>query len=405
MPTAGHLGSDGKGSEKMESPGNFCGARKQKNLSVFRRFIASRSGGEPGGIGDEGVYRLKRWVWIAAVILLSVFLGTWLCFPVPLSPPCPKVLMFDGLEIQTQNNEPMARYWGQTIGVQGFFVNNVMGSWETSVGDDENSQLYQSARRFQVLYSKYGVTDNFIKTALYNEHDWKSPAAESRVVSNFRQAAHLAKYAGFRGLALDLEPYVKGWWNEDPALPDKLERAYVLGRRVGAAIVSEYPDASVIALPEILGLTCPPYQPDFCAVYVLSHRFWDGLIQAHFRQLIIATENSYNSVRPDMIADGTRKSYRDNLLSNGVDPETVPISPGIWPLGQTYTDKAARCTPAQFEERLRLAMKQKSPYVWIYGQGSAWEKDGPYGKGDVDPRFQEFVKVLQRVQGSCAGSQ
>ena len=318
---------------------------------------------------------------------------------------CPKVLMFDGLDILTQNNEQMAQYWGQRIGVDGFFVNNVMSSGDDSVGDDENSPIYQSVKRFQEVDSKYGVTDNFIKLALYTEPNWRVPAAQSQLVSNFRQAAHLARYAGLKGMALDLEQYINGYWNEDPAIPDKAERVFALGRRIGGAILSEFPDAVIIVLPEVLAYTCPPYKQEVCQAYALSPRFWDGLIQAHFKELIIATENSYNSSRPDLIARGVQETYRSNLLRNGVDPKSVAIALGIWPLAKTYTDKSARTTPAQFEERLRLAYQEQSPYIWIYGHGSAWEKDGPYGKGDVDPRFQEFVKVLQRVQGSCAGSQ
>jgi hypothetical protein len=316
---------------------------------------------------------------------------------------CPKVLMFDGLDIRTENNEAKAQYWGQTIGVEGFFVGNVMASWADSVGDDENSQIYPKVKLFQEVYSRFGVTDNFIKVALYTKPDWRDPSFQSRVVTNFRQAAHLAKYAGLKGLALDLEAYVPGYWNEDSAIPDKAERVYLLGRRIGGAILSEFPDASVIVLPEILAYAGPPYGQKVQQAYALSSRFWDGLIQAHFRQLIIATEGSYDSDRPDLIAGEMRDLYRDNLRNNGIVPQTVAIALGIWPLAKTYTDKSARCTPTQFEERLRLAFQERSPYVWIYGHGSSWEKDGPYGKGDVDPHFNEFVQIVHRVGQSCAG--
>jgi hypothetical protein len=315
--------------------------------------------------------------------------------------PCPKLLMFGGLDIQTHLNETQARYWGQEIGIQGFFVNNVMAHWKASVGDDEKSPGYQRLKQFQELYSKYGVADNFIKVAMYKPHDWRDPVAQDRVVSNFRQAAHLARYAGLKGLALDLEPY-KPTWNQDAAIPDKAERVFLLGRRVGGAILSEFPEATIIVLPEILEYTCPPFSENVCQAYALSSRFWDGLIQGHLKQLIIASEHSYNSSRPDLIADSVAKIYHENLIGNGIDPESVPIALGIWPLGKTYTDKSARCTPPQFEERLRLAVQVKSPYVWIYGHGSAWQSDGPYGKGSVDPHFSDFVRVIHQVKEQCA---
>jgi hypothetical protein len=156
---------------------------------------------------------------------------------------CPKVLMFDGVRIDKHNNDTAAQYWGQKIGVDGFFVNEVVPDWDRTVGDDEKSPDYQRGKQFQDLYAKYGVTDNFIKIALYKPHNWQDPAAQSRVVTVFRQAAHLAKYAGFKGLALDLETYVKDYWIVDSAFPEKAERVSALGKQIGDAIVSEFPTA------------------------------------------------------------------------------------------------------------------------------------------------------------------
>ena len=319
-----------------------------------------------------------------------------------LNNPCPKLLMFDGLDISKYQDETQARYWGQEIGIQGFFINNVMPGWETSKGDDEKSAGYQAMKQFQELYSKYGVTDNFIKVASNKPHDWRDPVAQDRVVSNFRQAAHLARFAGLKGLALDLEPQAKGLWEIDPTFPEKSKSVRILGRRIGAAILSEFPDAVVIVLPEILMFTCPPYKEGTCQVYALSQQFWDGLIEAHFHQLIIATENSYDSGSPALIATGVRSKYRENLVGNGINADTVPIALGIWPLGKSYTDKSARSTPEVFRKRLQEAFHENSPYVWIYGHGSAWQTDGPYGKGSVDPHFSDFVRVIHQVKEQCA---
>ena len=342
----------------------------------------------------------------AGVLTMAVFAAlrcSSTALSLPLSGNCPKILMFDGLEINTQNNATMAQYWGQKIGVEGFFVGNVMGSWDDSVGDDENSPTYQSVKRFQELYSRYGVADNFIKVALYTKHDWRTSADQARVISNFRQAAHLARFAGLKGLALDLEAYKVGYWNEDPAIPDKGERVFALGQAIGRAVISEFPDATIIVLPEVLVFSCPPYDPGVCKAYALSSRFWDGLIQAHFKQLVIATESSYDSGRPDLIAWEIQDTYQSSLRRNGVDPKKASIALGVWPLAKTYTDKSARSTPAQFEERLTLALIEPSPYVWIYGHGSAWQTGGPYGKGDpVDPHFEEYVQVIHRVKKACS---
>jgi hypothetical protein len=349
--------------------------------------------------GQVSLFRL-----LAVLVGVIIVLGPLMCFGAPIATSCPKILMFDGLDIRTENNETEARYWGQIIGVQGFYVGNVMASWDDSVGNDEESKTYQEVKQFQETYSSFGVTDNFIKVALYTKPHWGDQVALSKVVENFREASHLARYAGMKGLAIDLEPYAAGYWDKDPAIPGKEEQVYLLGRRIGGAILSEFPDATIIVLPEVLSYEDLSYSEGLRQAYALCSRFWDGLVQAHFKQLIISTETSYDSSRPDLVASNIKKVYQDNLSKNGVDPKSVAIAVGIWPLAKTYTDKSPRCTPSQFEERLRLAFQLKSPYVWIYGHGSAWEKDGPYGKGDVAPRFHEYVRAVHKIEDSCATS-
>ncbi|HTV53487.1 MAG TPA: hypothetical protein VMI06_01070, partial [Terriglobia bacterium] len=270
-------------------------------------------------------------------------------------------------------------------------------SWEDSVGDNESSPLYQSVKAFQTLYSRHGVTDNFLKVAAYRQHNWREPSAETLVTQNFRRAAHLARYAGLKGIALDLEPHVKNFWTADPAIPDKAERVYRLGREVGQAIKSAYPGATVIVIPEILAFTCPPYAAQVCQAYHLSSQFLGGLIQAHFEHLILGTENSYNSARPDVIATKTRPFYDPFLARNGLAPAALSIAPGLWPLGKSYTDKRARITPVQFQERLQLAMDGKPPYVWIYGLGNTWKEKG----GPMEPRFEEYMRVIHQAEKQC----
>lgn len=334
--------------------------------------------------------------------LLAVFgLGVAPSLAAPPPSPCPKVLMFDGFQLQAHNDEAWARYWGETVGVEGFLLNQVMPDWSFSVGRDAESDLHQSLKQFQELYARHGVTENFIKVALYRQLDWHDAAAADRVVENFRQAARLARSAELRGLALDLEPYVEDFWAEDQALPDKPQRAFQLGRRIGQAIQLEFPEASVLVFPEVLVLVLPPYSPRMRSAYRVAPDFWDGLVRAPFKQLLVGIEKSYQASRPDLVAREMRELYRIDLLAKGLDPAAVPLVVGLWPLGKTYTDKRARETPARFEQRLRLAFDEPSPYVWIYGHGSAWQEDGPYGQGKVDPNFADYVHALQEVKASC----
>ena len=115
----------------------------------------------------------------------------------------------------------------------------------------------------------------------------------------------------------------------------------------------------------------------------------------------MVTESSSNASQPDSVVNSVKDVYTKDLRMHGIDPKNLLIAPGIWPLGKSYTDKTARSTPAQFRERLRAAAQVAPPYVWIYGHGSAWEKDGPYGKGDVDPQFEQFVQVVHQFKQAC----
>jgi len=347
-------------------------------------------------------------------VLAGIVACVWSCalavHPALSAPPtpatsCPKILFFDGVSPSKSLNETEAKYWGETVGIDGFFLGDIMYTWEDSVGDDENGRAYQLVRQFQQLYSKHGVTDNFLKVAIHYPHDWKTPAAQDHVVQDFHQGAHLARSTGLRGLALDLEPYVNGFWDTDPAVPDKAERAYMLGKRIGYAIWSEYPEAIVIVLPEVLNYKCPPFPQTTCEKYATSGRFWQGLVQAHFGSVLIATESTYDASSPPVAAAHVWDTYRPDVERNGIDVNTIRVAPGLWPLGKSYTDKSAHVSAAQFAERLRLtlqfAAQEGSPYIWIYGHGSAWEENGPWGNNHVDPQFNQFLNALHRVKQSC----
>jgi hypothetical protein len=69
----------------------------------------------------------------------------------PKSSQCPSVLMFDGVDVSKDTIESKAKYWGEDVGVDGFFLNNVMASWEVTVPNDENSPDYVRLKHFQDL--------------------------------------------------------------------------------------------------------------------------------------------------------------------------------------------------------------------------------------------------------------
>lgn len=331
---------------------------------------------------------------------------------------CPKLLMFDGFDIRTQNNAQQAAYWGRTVGVQGFFLNSVMAHWQKDVGTDPDSKLWQDVARFQSLYSGYGVTDNFIKVALYKSHDWKSPKANQAVVARLQHAAMLAKYARLKGIALDLEPYEPMWGGPaaGPELTGTIEQE---GRAIGEAMHKAYPGMTLFVLPDVLAQTqryatllqrfrsrvhemkAAGKMPKYSR-YEMAVPFVRGLLSVPWARVVIGMEQTY-SRNADGMAPSVQRTLGDfaNLTGRSAASMHLSGAPGLWPLGPTRTDKAARESPGRFADRLRAAYTAAGQYVWIYGHGSAWQADGPYAPGPVTSDFGQYTRVIHQVEATC----
>jgi hypothetical protein len=331
---------------------------------------------------------------------------------------CPKLLMFDGVDYRSQTNPQQAAYWGQTVGMQGFFLKNVMDNWKEDVGTDPESPLWQSVARFQSTYAPVGVTDNFIKVALYKPHDWHSKKDNDAVVTRFKHAAMLARYAKLKGVALDLEPYTPTWGGPagGPELATTVEQE---GRAIGKAMRGAYPGMTLFILPDVMdqtqayatllqriksgvhklktGQKVPAYDR-----YELAVPFVKGLLSVGWSHVAIGMEQTYSRYAQGMqpSVERTEGDYA-RLMGRSAASMHLTGAPGLWPLGPTRTDKSEREKPAKFEERLRAAYAAASQYVWIYGHGSAWQTDGPYAPGPVTSSFDQFTDAVHRVETSC----
>lgn len=353
--------------------------------------------------------------WQTVVGFALALAGAW---PLAAAAGCPKLLMFDGLDLRTQDNAQQAAYWGRDVGVQGFFVNGVMANWQVDVGTDPDSALWREVTRFQQAYAKDGVSDNFIKVALYKPHDWRDAAANAAVVTRFQHAAMLARHAGLKGIAIDLEPYTPTWGRagRGPALAPRVEDE---GRAIGRVMHAAYPGMTLIVLPDVLAET-RRYQtlmarfksrvhaakqdkapPNYDA-YALAVPFVRGLLAQPWKHLVIATEQTY-SRNADGIAMAITHTHDRFMALAGPRPtwQAFSTAPGLWPLGRTRTDKAARESPARFHKRLAIAYDSAKRYVWIYGKGSAWQTDGPYAPGRVVPDFDQYTAAIHAVRATC----
>lgn len=318
---------------------------------------------------------------------------------------CPKLLMTAGLDVHKQVNPRQAAYWGETVGAQGFMVNYIATDWQTDVGTDPDSSTWKLARRFQSLYSKHGVTDNFIKIGLYRGLDWRDAGKNRKATRNLAHAAALARYAGMKGLALDLEPY-KPSWNDSAGGPELAQRVEAEGRTMGEAMHAAYPGMTLIVLPDVLReVEHEKKSPGGKQRYLLSAPFVRGLLSIPWTHAVIGTEFTYSAhaerIAPFMQQAAAR--YRDGPHARDAAMANFSIAPGLWPLGPTSKDKSARFSPAEFRQRLQVAFDTSKQYVWIYGSGSAWQKDGPFGPvpGPVATSFRQFLDAIHQVRANC----
>lgn len=335
-------------------------------------------------------------------VALSVFFGSMAVYgpeAFGAQQPCPKLLMFDGVDIQTQTNDEQARYWGKTIGIQGFFLNNIMPVWQADVGRDSGSKIWRLARRFQRVYSDFGVTDNFIKVAIWNRHSWYDATANRQLVSNFTHAARLANYAGMKGIAIDMEPYVPTWGGSGGGseLAQAIEEE---GRSIGTAIHGAYPEMTLVLIQD--ALYWASRREGYHGGYALAVPFLRGLLSIRFKSVIIAGEQSYvTSPSVAQVAGDIQREYGQFIAVNGLPRTQLSASLGLWPLGTNYQNKSAQISPEVFFQQLRSAYSVSSSYVWIYGFGSAWQTDGPYGKGPVVSNFEDYVRAVKQIEVSC----
>jgi hypothetical protein len=303
--------------------------------------------------------------------------------------------MFDGADILKQNDAESAAYWGRLIGVDGFFLNHIMSMWQTDVGADPESPLWKQSATFQRLYAANGVTDNFIKVAIWKPHDWRDQASNTQVALNFSHAAALAKFAGFKGMALDLEAYVPIWRDKD----DVAATVYSEGRAIGEAMHESYPSMTLVLIQDALHWAA--VGKGYNGGYALTQQFLNGLLSVHFDNVVFATELTYEKSDSDAVVEQLRREYRDYLSAHALKLG-FDIAPGLWPLGHSYVDKSPRLDPPTFERSFQSAIHSVNKYVWIYGFGSAWQADGPYGKGPVTKDFASYTATVRSHRTGCS---
>ncbi|HVU82133.1 MAG TPA: hypothetical protein VHD89_09040 [Rhodanobacteraceae bacterium] len=325
---------------------------------------------------------------------MTKFLAAVFCivFSGCVSAACPKLLYWS-INHYAENDAADAHYWGKTVGAQGVFVTYYMTYWTTNVGATHN-KLWDDAKKFQQTYAKYGVTDNFLKVSIYSKLNWNNPAVVKQYITNFGNLAKMAKYAGFKGIALDLEPYNPAWGGGAGGNAQIVQNA---GRSIGQAMHQAYPGMTLIVLPDVVHQYNATKDRDLASGgYALSVPFVKGLFQQPWKQVVMATETTYTA-RPENVPRFVAEAYSNYAsMYKGKFPFTV--APGSWPLGKTSTNKAAVMTVDKFQQNFTADYKAAKSYVWIFGNGTSWQSDK---YGPVVPNFPQYLNAARNARKAC----
>lgn len=291
----------------------------------------------------------------------------------------PKVLMFASINISHLSGS--IQYWGEKVGVNGFFIDGIANWWTSR---DELFKKLELLTEVNAKGARFGVDSNFLKVALGYEilPDWTDDANWANIAKTFGDISELAMRSGSRGIAIDTEAYTI------PLLDTQAERhkgirkdilrtkVYQRGRDIMRAIADAFPDIEVIVLPEGAFYWLNPEQGTSPGSFELWIDFWNGMASVNNKNgIVIAAERTYsvlNSIHMKQIYALEQKTMQEHVQDKAFWMNKCSIALGMWPLGKSYEDKAARYTPAQFRDQFQAAVALSPRYVWIYGHGAAW---------------------------------
>jgi len=212
--------------------------------------------------------------------------------------------------------------------------------------------------------------------------DWLDDPSWERIAANAEAAARLAKQAGAKGIAYDIECYgVRGFYEsplyEYPSEDRNRLRSVVQerGRQLAAAISTGFSGAEIVWLAGYIGKRMD-----------LNTALVKGLTSVESGGLHIFAEGTYFSTRTEEIASCYRNTWDFGLRNCpneafwrtrcGVAPGTMPICAGMH----------RHLSPQEVATQLQAfaALKPAPKYIWIY---SGWY---PF----MDPEFEGYRRAF-----------
>lgn len=271
-----------------------------------------------------------------------------------------------------RTNLPLKRHFqiAEELGIRhNFLLMMLVGSWAPGKVPEEIQEHYQLVK----IRSENGERMVI---------DWLDDPSWERITANTEAAARLAKQAGAKGMAYDIECYGARGFYESPLYdyPDE-DRERLLsvvqkrGRQLAAAIAAGFPGAEIVWLAGYIGERMD-----------LNTALVKGLTSVESGGLHIFAEGTYFSTRADEIASCYKRTWDFGLRNCpdkafwrtrcGVAPGTMPICAGMH----------RHLSPQDVATQLQAFATLKPPpkYIWIY---SGWY---PF----MDPEFEGYRRAF-----------
>ncbi len=290
----------------------------------------------------------------------------------------------------------MTDHAGEVAGLyDGFFF--TCGDWDAGivasigVGADgpTDPDWVPMAKQNVAALKAVGVTENLLGICFVGSGEWPSPETllsvehTSKISRHFSALGQAAAECGFAGVSIDVEyPYPRYeldhpiYTYDGYTAGDLMIAAFRQGRSAMRAVIDEFPEAVVFALPGTLR-TRP-----------LERQFLLGMLDVMSEQdapggFHLGTEYSY--CLHDPVTQAAIPRFEDCGIAEVVSGDMLDywkrrctVAPGVWPLHMTETPDVQYVPQPwpdeldELREQMRILRATSKRYIWSYSGHAVW---------------------------------